>query len=187
MSMIAALFFALAQPAAAPVCEISADQRAAYLAMECQAFDQTMGEGWRPLGEDDGCQSVAGNLIADYLLYSHAPLETYQVRVLRFHAGQMFAFAGETGRALDFFRASYGAPYGPGDRLDWNSYVDATIAFLGDDRETLDAAYARLLLQTPFENGAIPNLNVGDGFLACYGEGYRKAYSAECMSDGRPQ
>ncbi|WP_417493483.1 hypothetical protein [Maricaulis sp.] len=187
MSMIAALLFALAQPAAATVCEISADQRAGYLAMSYEDFDQTPGEGWRPLGETGACYTAAGDLIADYLLYSHASLEAYNVRVLRFHAGQMFAFAGETGRALDFFRASYSAPYQDGDRLDWNSYVDATIAFLEDDRDTLDAAYARLLLQTPFENGAIPNLNVGDGFLACYGEGYAKAYSAECMSDGRPQ
>jgi hypothetical protein len=107
------------------------------------------------------------------------------VRVLRFHAGQMFAFAGETGRALAFFQASYGEPYEAGNRLDWNSYVDATIAFLQQDRTALEAARGRLLEQPAFENGAIPNLNVADGFLACYDQGYRTAYSAECMSDGQ--
>ena len=183
--MLAALFFALVQPAAATVCEISADQRAGYLAMSYEDFDQTPGEGWRPMGESEACYTAAGDLIADYLLYSHASLEAYNVRVLRFHAGQMFAFAGDTDRALAFFQASYGAPYGESDRLDWNSYVDATIAFLADDREALEAAHGRLLEQTPFENGMIPNLNIADGFLACYGEGYPKAYSAECMSDGR--
>ncbi|WP_417491645.1 hypothetical protein [Maricaulis sp.] len=183
--MLTGLLLALVQTQAVPACGVDDDARAGFLAMSYEQFDQTMGEGWRSLEENAECQAIAGNLIADYLLYSHAPLEAYNVRVLRFHAGQMFAFAGETDRALAFFQASYGAPYGEGDRLNWNSYVDATIAFLQQDRETLEAAHARLLQQTPFENGMIPNLNVADGFLACYGEGYPKAYSAECMSDGR--
>lgn len=185
--MLTALLLAVVQTQAASACSLDADARSGFLAMSYEQFDQTLGEGWRSLEETEECQALAGDLIADYLLYSHVPLEAYNVRVLRFHAGQMFAFAGDDDRALAFFQASYGEPYEAGARLDWNSYVDATIAFLQQDRTTLEAAHARLLQQTPFENGIIPNLNVADGFLACYGEGYPKAYSAECMSDGRAQ
>lgn len=183
--MLAALLLALVQTQAVPDCAPGDAERSAYREMSYDEFDQTPGEGWRAFGESTQCRAAAGDLIIDYLLYSKAQLSGYNVRILRFHAGQVFAFAGESERALAFFRASYGDAYSEGDRLDWNSYLDATIAFMEQDRATLEAAHARLLQQTPFENGMIPNLNIADGFLACYGEGYSKAYSEACTSDGR--
>lgn len=195
--MLSALLLSALFVSDASACTPGDGQVSAYLEMPFEQFDQTNGEGWRALGETAGCHAEAGEMIVDYILHSRAGTDGINLRVLRFHAGQNFAFANQTERALAFFRATYSDPeavarrrsYTTGSEairnMDWNSYVDATIAFLEGNRPALEAAAARLEQQTPFEDGRIPNLNVADGFLACFGQPYSEAYSSRCMSDGR--
>jgi hypothetical protein len=166
-------------------CDIDAGTRAEFLNMPYQQFDQTHGQGWRIYGEEVDCHRAAADLIIDYVLYSRAPLNADNLRILRWHAGQMLAQAGEEGQALEFFRASYEPPDAPPRQIDWNSYVDATVAFITKDRPALETARARLARQTPFENGYYPNLNVVDGFISCFDRSYAEAYSDACMSDGK--
>lgn len=133
------------------------------------------------------------------MLYSRP--QTEQSSILRWHAGQMKAKAGLTDEALALFRASY-KDQNPSMGTDWNSYVDATIAFLEQDRPALEAARARLndqqmspemleafeKLQEENPNvnidiGAKPNLKIADRFLACFDEPYAAAYSCEIEAE----
>lgn len=182
--MIVYAIAAATAAAAAASCEIDSARRAEFLKMPYQQFDQIHGEGWRIYGEGQ-CYREAADLIVDYILHSRGPLNADNLRILRWHAGQMRALEGEEEAALDFFRASYEPPDAPRRNIDWNSYVDATVAFLTKDRTALDAARARLARQTPFENGYYPNLNVVDGFITCFEMPYAEAYSDACMSDGK--
>lgn len=94
--------------------------------------------------------------------------------MLFWHEGQMRALIGETDQAIEFFLKSKRTP-------DWDAYVDATVAFLRNDRPTLETARASLLAAA---NGSSspPNLNVVDGFLKCFGQTYEQVYgNMQCM------
>lgn len=183
--MLYAIAAAAALATTDPTCEIDAAGRAEFLAMPYEQFDQSHGGGWRLYAETGRCYREAADLIIDYILHSRVPLTADNLRILRWHAGQLLGMAGEEEEALDFFRASYEPPDAPRRQIDWNSYVDATVAFITKDRAALEAARARLARQVPFENGYYPNLNVVDGFLRCFDRPYAEAHSDACMSDGR--
>ncbi len=166
-----------------PSCDVDRD---AMLGLDFDAFDQTFGSGWRLLAEEDGCSLAAADLIRAYI-DKHQP----EQRIITFHEAQMRAKGGETGRAIPLFRETRD----PDDRntaFGWNEYVDATIAFLEQDRGALEAARDRLAaIPKPANFSAVdrqgnpveiqwpPNMNVVDGFLACFDETYAIAYS-EC-------
>ena len=52
-----------APPATEPDCSYDLD---AMLALDQQAFDQDMDGGWRPLGQRDGCEAAAAELIREW-------------------------------------------------------------------------------------------------------------------------
>jgi hypothetical protein len=74
-------------------------QRAVMLALPYKEFDQTFGSGWRAL-YDDGKYFEAGGAIETYLR-SRPELTVGQINFLHFHAGQLFALAGQNRRALE--------------------------------------------------------------------------------------
>jgi len=158
--------------------------RSEMLELDINSFDQDFEGGWRSLANRDGCKSAAADLIRAYI-EEHNPQST----ILLFHEAQMRAMAGQTDRALQLFPKTR-KPTSKTDRIGWNHYVDATIAFLREDRDALmDAQTA--LARTPRPDGFNPvdtsgnpieliwppNLNVVDGFLECFEKGYDWAYN----------
>lgn len=159
--------------------------RAERLNMGYQEFDQDMKGGWRAVA-DGGCELEAAKLLEEYLGMHEAKLEPWQRRILRWHAGQMQAFAGETTAALRHFRKSYEtrdidkqAP------LRWNAYVRATIAFLQGDLKTLRACREAMQRGPQDPQWVTPNRTIVDRFIAGLGsESYRDAYSG--LSSPKP-
>ncbi len=181
-------------------CGVDAPEMQRLLELEQQAFDQDMEGGWRAVASEEACKNAAGEVIKAYLLYSGP--EPTSVSALRWHAGQMKAYAEKTDKALAFFWSTYRPPAenaeGP---IDFNAYVDATIAFLEKDRTALEAARAKLAAQTVSEERvaslkkfleenpnikmdiyAKPNLHVADSFLACFDQPYSVAYG-DCETE----
>ena len=160
--------------------------RAEMLALDQDAFDQDFKGGWRAVAKVDGCRLAAADLIRDYIETNNT-----SATILIFHEAQMRAMAGQTDEALDLFAETYKAP-GKTDRIGWNYYVDATIAFLRKDRNALNIARSRLFEVSEPDNfnpvdingRAVdliwpPNLNVVDGFVACFTKSYGEAFN-EC-------
>jgi len=166
---------------AVPITDPCAYDRAARLALDEHAFDQDMEGGWRALARDPRCHVAAADLLRDYRA-AHGNDHS----ILIWHEGQMRAMAGQAADAIALFdRARHPDPDGFG----WNLYVDASIAFLRGDRPALIAARDALAaLPRPADfaprdplGRAIsvswpPNLNIVDGFVACFGRSYREAY-----------
>lgn len=166
------------------------DELERLLALDADAFDQTMDGGWRPIA-GAGCFVQAAELIDEYVrMRPGLDRDDNPDRIIfRFHAGQLYATAGRTDVALDRFRESYQAEEliasleeDPDDAdaavglRAWNAYVDATIAFLEQDRPALEAARARVARGPEF-NGEPMNLSVVDRFLEHFGSSYAAAYS----------
>ena len=156
--------------------------RAAMLSLDQNAFDQDFKGGWREIARLDGCRLVAADLIRDYIETNKT-----SATILIFHEAQMRAMAGQTEEALHLFSRTYRAPGKP-DRIGWNYYVDATIAFIKKDQDALARARSSLLEVSEPEdfnpvdiNGRAvdliwpPNLNVVDGFVACFSKSYDEA------------
>lgn len=180
--MITVIALALWQAAAGADCTYDRTQ---MLALSQQAFDQDLAGGWRPLAQRAECRLAAADLIRDY-----REARRNQAEILFWHEGQLRAIAGQTAQAIALFERARKAE----DPFGWNPYVDATIAFLRGERAALLAARERLT-QVPRPanfperdaNGRPTrwplNLDVVDGFIACFGRPYGEAYGASC----RPQ
>jgi hypothetical protein len=72
---------------------------------------------------------------------------------------------------------------------DWNAFVDANIAFLPEDKDGLVAMRDRIAKQPVMPDrpnipdwavGKKMNLDVVEGFLACFGQAYHIAYEPPC-------
>lgn len=190
--MFALLTFltALAAQPAATDCVYDHD---GMLALDFVGFDQTEGQGWRPL-YDSECYIEAAEILRDWQAHNSGELspdirrERQFLRTLAWHEAQMWAFAGRDDMAMPIF-----------DRLDadaahsgeaWNLYVDGTIAFLRRDRKGMELAIANLtaLPKPPGWDSALgadgepismawpQNLDVLEGLRRCWDEPYRKAY-----------
>jgi len=181
---LAAAAFAAA-PAFAEDCTIPDSERDALLGQDFHTFDQSP-EGWRQYARS-GCNLLAGKLIERYLAESGPPAN--RRHLLHFHAGQTFAGAGRTERALGHFRQSFKEEND--EIVDWNSYVRATIAFLERDRDTVEAMREKLREQPVLTREAHPglpehwigkraNIGVVEGFLACWNKPYQDAYASDC-------
>ena len=158
--------------------------RARLLALDATQFDQDLDGGWRAVARQPGCFGAAADLIRDY----HAVLSQKSF-LLYWHEGQVRAMNGDSSRATQLFEMSYNLD----DTIGWNIYVDATIAFMKQDRTALVKAYLALLdLPVPpnaqlDQNGNSladswpPNKKVVENLLACFGQEYRVAYQ-NCRS-----
>lgn len=177
-------------------CGVDADALDRQLALDLEAFDQDMNGGWRAVSRREGCEAAAGDLITAYLRFS-APTPPDRIRKLRWHAGQVLAAAGRVAEARAYFAGSYDAE----PDTEWNLYVDATLAFIDEDREALQAARDALAAREVSEEmkaarrrflAENPDINMPEGFvdepqnltvverlLACIGRPYGEAYG-EC-------
>lgn len=185
-------------PAIPPAC---AHDREVLLALPEPAFDQDLsngGGGWRTLAARQECVSVAADLIRDY---RHR--RGVEGGILAWHEGQLRAEAGDVAQAIALFERAR-KPDGEKDPIGWNAYVDASVAFLRNDRAALAAARARLAAtpyrtdgdMPPLKDGVIafpaqegrpavrmrwpPNLDVVDGLIRCFAQPYRVAYGSSC-------
>ncbi|MDP3737038.1 MAG: hypothetical protein Q8R02_06595 [Hyphomonadaceae bacterium] len=162
-------------------------------------FDQNLDAGWREIANKPGCQQAGADLIA---LYRDQQL-AQQAAGLDWHEAQLRAAAGETGKALDLFRRNLAFKKANAEDAGAAAdvlYGEATIAFLERDRKTLQAkrdALAALPKPDWFEVTAAnfrkkfpdakavmawpTNLNVVDGFIACFDKPYTEAYSFNCQ------
>lgn len=157
----------------APACFESRIEAESLLQLDEDSFDQ--GEnGWRTLNNrGPHCSIPAGELILDYIARHRGTLQ--REHLAHWHAGQMFALAGEADRAMEQFRLSYRDGNETAMPAEvWNLYVDGTIAFFESDRDALEAARDAL------PEGHHTNRDVLDGFLNCFGEPYAVAYGREC-------
>jgi hypothetical protein len=165
--------------------------RAALLAQPQDAFDQDMKGGWRQVAQREGCELAAADLLREYREANPAARQSS----LYWHEGQLRAGQGQTKKAVSLFLHSYH----DGTDDAWNLYVDATIAFLQDDLETLMAARRKLADMPPppgyaagvevfretypdLEPPKWPfNLDVIEALITCFGRPYNEAYGAyEC-------
>ncbi|WP_296717925.1 hypothetical protein, partial [Erythrobacter sp.] len=132
-----ALLLAAAQPvepAPAPDCSYDLE---AMLALDRNAFDQTLPDGgWRSLYER-GCYAEAAELIR---LWRHEKRD--HASILYTHEGQMRANAGQTRQAIALLKLTYKPA--DQDAAGWNFFVDGTLAFLARDKEALLTAMKRL-------------------------------------------
>ena len=163
-----------------PACEFD---KQAMLNLDFDSFDQTFGSGWRLVADNEGCSLTAADLIRDYIEL-HQPGQ----KIIVFHEAQMRAKGGQTDRAISLFKKTR---YDDGRNLafGWNEYVDATIAFLKQDRESLFAARESLLsIPKPSSFRAVdrngdpvevewpPNVSIVNSFVACFEQPYAVAY-----------
>lgn len=116
------------------------------------------------------------------------------------HEAQLRAFAGQSAQAAALMEQTR-APEAT-DRMGWNPYVDATIAFLRKDRRALEQAHARLAAVPPPIGEGIPpvidgymqvdmsdgttrkmrfpqNIDVVEGLAQCFDKSYAEAYSSD--------
>lgn len=110
---------------------ISTEERQRLMSLDFEAFDQDMNGGWRTYGNQLEFELAAG-LIEEYMTL-HPEIEEGQLSVMKWHTGQMYALADKNEKAIPFMEASKKEE----DVMSWNTYVDATIAFLKKDKDGL--------------------------------------------------
>ena len=146
------------------------------LELDYEAFDQQPGGGWRKVAES-GKHLEAARLIDAYEKNKKG-LNGWQRRNLRFHAGQVYAFAGQNEVAIARFKSAV-SPDEPEDApIRWNAYVKATIAFLEGDRQKLTELREEMA-RGPKLQGEVPNLDVVDRMIANFGSSYSAAYGGD--------
>ena len=193
LSLLAACTTAPTTPAATKAADTLAStsagtcehDRAQLLALDMAQFDQNALGGWRALANQPGCLPAAADLIRDY-----NAAQAEKSYLLYWHEAQVRAISGDTTAATQLFEISYNTS---NDDVAWNLYVDATIAFMRQDRTALVKAYhAMANLPVPAsmqinQNGKSitdswpPNMRVVEDLMACFGQQYRIAYQ-NCKS-----
>lgn len=164
------------------------------LARDAVAFDQTEGQGWRPL-YDAKCFIEAAELLREWQAQHGAdfnltnPRDRSLSHVLIWHEAQMWTFGQRNDVALPIFERTYREVDG-GSEQAWNLYVDGTLAFLRRDKPALEEAIAELA-EIPPPPGwdkavgmdgrpiSLPwpqNLDVLQGLLRCWTQPYSVAY-----------
>lgn len=163
----------------------------AMLALDEREFDSTAEIGWRVLGDTPGCEGAAADFIAAYR--REHPDSEGQTGLLH-HEAQMRAANRQIEEAISLLKEVRALDTAP----EMLAYRDAEIAFLSNDREALVAARERLAglpeppgfieaverFRNSYPNFPPPswptNLDVVDGFIACFGQPYAEAYEIAC-------
>lgn len=164
-----------------------------YLALSQQDFDQGVRPtadgprqewGWREIARQEGCETAAADLIAQWRERHGASLDPRTRSFMAFHEGQVRAGGGDNAGAIPLIEAgrlSFSGAVG-------EAYVDAILAFLRSDRPALLAARERLLavpepanwpeMQRRFKEQAGQdmkwpmNIEATDTLVRCFGKPY---------------
>lgn len=177
-----------ASPLSKCACNVSAQETTRLLSLSYQDFDQDPHEGWRPYYERE-CYAQARDLLLAYVA-EHPDLADEHY-MLRFHAGQLLAMTGDYEKAKTYMRRAYTKLQS--QKIDWNAFVDANIAFLDKDKPKLMEMRSRIAKQPELKAGPgiplwavgrIMNLDVVDGFIACFEKPYVIAYGERCRESG---
>jgi len=162
-----------------------------FLRLDIETFEGDKKKGWRSVSDEDGCKLTAAALLNEY----RTILLAQQIDSLMWHEAQLRAAGGETKQAIFLFSQTRRSD-GPNDTN--VLYRDATIAFLKQDRKSLllgRAKLAALPVPQKFANAVErfkqkypdypapvwpPNLDVVDGFIACFDKPYKEAYKISC-------
>lgn len=169
----AVFFFVCPQSASATDCAALAQQHLQTdLTLPFAEFDQNDAAGWRALSAA-GCDSEAATLIEKYVAAQERPHP-----VLVWHRAQMLAKAGNYVLAIQVARLTLRAEESEAKgEFQWNEYVNAMIAFLQGDRESLQRHRDRLALATNTYPINQPNLASVERLQRCFGKPYKVAYS----------
>ncbi|WP_300532174.1 hypothetical protein [Maricaulis sp.] len=174
MALLTALTALALQTTAA--CGVDDAEHARLMALDEDAFDQDMQGGWRAVAnQGPDCFIPAAELIQDYVAL-HGAANLQRPGLAHWHAGQMFAMAGETERALPELRLSYRPENDNEMNAMWNRYADGTIAFLERDRDALIAA------RNALPDAPMSNRGVLDGLINCWDRPMMEAYQQDCRS-----
>lgn len=178
--------------AAAPDCSYD---EAALMSLSPRAFnDDADRAGWRGLADREACIAAAADLLKNYRLRQmEGPLSS----VLH-HEAQLRAATGQTEEAVQLLRRVLDIAEDDASK----AYHKAEIAFIEQDFGALVSARDELLavpMPEGFEQGVEEfkqkypdypppvwptNLNVVEGFIACFDEPYSVAYSEACGPEG---
>ncbi|MBB5203170.1 hypothetical protein HNQ51_000463 [Inhella inkyongensis] len=141
---------------------------AAALKLPYWEFDQTEA-GWRQLG---ACPAEAAQLLERYVAK-----QAREQRGVRWHLAQTLALSGQAARAADEAQQSIDPHEDPNTTaFSWNSYVQATIAFLRNDRARFDTHYRTHQATVDKHAGNKINFEVLTGLKQCFGRPYKEAY-----------
>ncbi|UMY65775.1 MULTISPECIES: hypothetical protein [unclassified Flavobacterium] len=127
---------------------------------------------WRVLATK-GHYVEAAQRIEDFLADGHPDNR----QSLRWHAGQLYAFAGENKKALRYLRSTYSVFqkwFGDADGAAWYRFAKGTCAFLRRDRTTLDRQITRWKKNLPSD----ANLRELERLQARWDQPYRLATQA---------
>lgn len=181
------------ESAALPKCEFNQEE---ILALTPSEFDQTLDGGWRALAQRPECLETSADLLAAYRRARWSSWTPGDLHSNYWHEGQLRAELGQKDRAVRLLLAGVN-PNVSSDGFE--HYAIGTVAFLNDDMEGLLAARARLAeVKEPANWAEISdsfkkrfgaemtwpiNLNVLDGFIACFGRPYKEAYGRACQPE----
>lgn len=161
----------------------SAASQPKELQLSYEEFDQDPQGGWRRLS-NEGKYVEAAQLIDRYEKEKE-DLNGGDRVILSFHAAQMYAFAGDSEKALTRLKKAKYPPEVLAQAEDvrpyaesWNLYVDATMAFLDKDRDGLKKS-SDLLEKGPKDQGLQKNIDIVHQLLLHFDETYLVAYSGK--------
>ncbi|MCA0131704.1 hypothetical protein [Winogradskyella alexanderae] len=137
-------------------------------------FDQNMDGGWRYYSNKEDFES-ATTLIKLYL-EKHQDIESAKRGIISFHCGQMLALLDKNEEAIPYMEAS---KMKENDVMNWDVYVDATIAFLKKERETFDKKKAELKEKSRLPQDQNRNLIFLNKLEAHFDKTYMQAVRAE--------
>lgn len=163
-----------AAPAEDAICEAKYKEVAPIaMNMPYWEFDQSE-SGWRKLGS---CYAESVQLLGRFVKKQESEL-----RGVRWHLAQALALAGENARAVEEALRSLNpdeAKQHP--TFSWNTYVQATVEFLRNDRAAFDIQYEAHRRAAAKDPTNQVNLDVLTGLLKCFGKPYKEAYG-NCRS-----
>ena len=156
-------------------CETLMEQKLkSDLSLSYKKFDQTMNSGWRTIAEQN-CYKEAAQLITKYI-EKHDSTENS----LKWHLFQMEAYSGNYDRALKLENAILiNAEQASANKLLWNEYVIANIAFLENDLEKLKQQRSLIAAKKEEHFGNGLNLKIVDNLINGFGKPYRVAYEGK--------
>jgi len=147
------------------------------LQLPFEKFDQDLNGGWRPI-ENNGCHELVLDLIVTYLNIHKENLMKWQINILIWHSGQIYALNDNYIEAIERFKKTINRDEPQDDAFKWNAYVKGSIAFLEKDKNALKLAINDLEKAT--NPNSIINLNILKSFDRCFNRPYREAYVPTC-------